>query len=212
MTTGRIIISIGRECGSGGHEIGEKLARHYGIKFYDANLIDELVKGEGLDADKLHSIEEKVTGNILPAHKGGFPQDKKVLMDKMSKSDRLYLMEKGLIEKMAKEESFVIVGRAANAILKDNEDTLRLYVYAREGFKIPRVKEYYHIKTDADAKKEMLKIDKARREYFNYYTGQTWGSSDVHDFMIDSSLFGIDQTVDIITKLADRKFAMQKVS
>ena len=104
MTTGRIIISIGRECGSGGHEIGEKLARHYGIKFYDANLIDELVKGEGLDADKLHSIEEKVTGNILPAHKGGFPQDKKVLMDKMSKSDRLYLMEKGLIEKMAKEE------------------------------------------------------------------------------------------------------------
>lgn len=211
MAQDRMIISIGRECGSGGHEIGEKLAEHYGIKLYDRNLIEELAKKSGLDPDKLHSIEEKVTGNLFPV-RGRFNADTRVIMDKMTESDRLYLLEKNMILELAEKESFVIVGRAANAILADDPNTLKLYVYAKEEFKVPRVREYYHLDSEKEARKQMQKIDKIRSEYFNYYSDQKWGSSDVHDFMIDSSLFGIDKTVDIIIRLADMKFGISKAS
>ena len=108
---------------------------------------------------------------------------------------------------MAEEESFVIIGRAANAILADHPDTLRLYVYASEAFKLPRVKEFYHLDTDQEARKKMEQVDKARRAYFNFYSDAVWGSSDAHDFMISSSVFGIDETVKIIIDIAERKFS-----
>ena len=206
MAQRHMIISIGRECGSGGHEIGEKLARHYGITLYDRNLIEKLAEETNQDPEKLAQLEERVTGRILPPSKNGFASEVGTMMSKLSQSDRLYLEEKGLILKLAQEESFVIIGRAANAILRDNSDTLRLYVYASEEFKLPRVKEFYHLETDNAARKKMEQVDKARRAYFNFYSDAVWGSSDDHDFMIDSSAFGIDETVDIIISIADRKF------
>ena len=111
-----------------------------------------------------------------------------------------------LILDLAGKESFVIIGRAANAILADHPNTLRLYVYASDSFKIPRVKEYYHLDSDTEAKKKMEQVDKIRQNYFNYYSDMAWGSSDGHDFMIDTSVFGIDGAVDIIIDLAERKF------
>ena len=111
-----------------------------------------------------------------------------------------------LILGLAGKESFVIIGRAANAILADHPNTLRLYVYASDSFKIPRVKEYYHLDSDTEAKKKMEQVDKIRQNYFNYYSDMAWGSSDGHDFMIDTSVFGIDGAVDIIIDLAERKF------
>ena len=206
MENRHMIISIGRECGSGGHEIGEKLAKHYGITLYDRNLIEKLAEETNQDPEKLAQIEERVTGRILPPQKNGFASEVGTMMSKLSQSDRLYLEEKGLILKLAQEESFVIIGRAANAILADNPDTLRLYVYASEDFKLPRVKEFYHLDTDNAARKKMEQVDKARRAYFNFYSDAVWGSSDAHDFMINSSVFGIDQTVEIIMDLAERKF------
>ena len=115
-------------------------------------------------------------------------------------------MEKDLIEELARKESFVIVGRAAEAILKDDPNTLRIFVYAEEDFRLPRVKEYFHLLTNEEARKQMLKIDKQRKEYFNYYTDEEWGSRKGHDFMIDSSLLGVDETVEAIIAIADKKF------
>lgn len=206
MSAKPMIISIGRECGSGGHEIGEKLAKHYGITLYDRNLIEKLAEETNQDPEKLSKLEEKVTGHILPPQKNGFASEAGTMMSKYTASDRLYLAEKALIQKLAQEESFVIIGRAANAILADHPNVLRLYVYAQEAFKLPRVKEFYHLDTDQEARKKMEQVDKARRTYFNYYSGAVWGSSDAHDFMIDSSAFGIDATVEIILDIASRKF------
>lgn len=206
MENRHMIISIGRECGSGGHEIGEKLAAHYGITLYDRNLIEKLAEETNQDPEKLSKLEERVTGRLFPPSKNGFAAEAGTMMSKFTQSDRLYLLEKGLIRKLAEEESFVIIGRAANAILADNPDTLRLYVYASEAFKLPRVKKFYHLDTDHDARKKMEQVDKTRRAYFNYYSDAVWGSSDVHDFMIDSSVFGIDETVEILIGIADRRF------
>ena len=202
----QLIISIGRQCGSGGHEIGEKLASYYGIKLYDRNVIPVLAERMQKDPDRLAGREEKVSGHLFGARRDGFAAQEGVLMNKLTESDQLFLAERGLIQELAEKESFVIIGRGANAILADHPNTLRLYVYAQESFRLPRVREFYHLDTDAEAKKKMEHIDKVRREYFEYYTGKVWGSSDVHDFSIDSSIFGIDETVEIIKDLAARRF------
>ena len=206
MADRQIIISIGRECGSGGHEIGEKLAAHYGIKLYDRNLIELLAEKKGQDPDVLAKKEEKIKTGICPVRRNGFAERTGEIMNKMTDSDKMYLMERDLILDLAGKESFVIIGRAANAILADHPNTLRLYVYASDSFKIPRVREFYHLDSDTEARKKMEQIDKIRQNYFNYYSDMAWGSSDGHDFMIDTSVFGIDGAVDIIIDIANRKF------
>lgn len=205
MNSNNMIISIGRECGSGGLEIGQKLADHYNIKLYDRNILDILAANTNEDPEKLAQIEERVSGHLLSFVKNGFSSDEHMMMSKLSKSDQLFLREKALIEHLAETESFVIVGRAANAIIPDAPNVLKLYIYASEKFKIPRVKDYYNLDSDKEALKTMGQVDKLRKEYFEYYSKMKWGSSDGHDFMINSAVLGIDKTTDLIIQLADLK-------
>ena len=205
----QVIISIGRECGSGGCEIGKLLAEHYSIKLYDRNIISELAKEYGANAGELERIEEKVTGKMLPfARKNGFTAKIGGIGDKYTKSDRMFMMERAFITHLAETESFVIVGRAANALLEGRPNTLRLFIYAPESFKVPRVREQYNLEDDQAAKKMMEKIDRERREYFEYYSNMTWGAVDGHDFMLDSSIFGIEGTAKLIVELADGKLGI----
>jgi cytidylate kinase len=203
----QMIISIGRQCGSGGHIIGEKLAERYGLKLYDRNIIQLLAEDMETDAESVAKMEERISG-LLPKRKGGFDAKIKDLMNRLSKSDEMYLHERGLIERLAETESFVIVGRGANDVLADHPNALRIFIYAPEAFKIPIVKEKYSIEFDDDAVKKMAAEDKARSEYYEYYTGRTWGGYDPHHLMIDSSLLGIDGTVDLIASVADKKFGL----
>lgn len=208
MADKHVVISIGRQCGSGGHEVGEKLAERFGLKLYDRNLIDLLAAQMGKDVEAVAKMEEKPAGGFFGSRKGGFAAKEKDLMNRLSKADELYLQERALIQKLATEESCVIVGRGANGILEGYPDVLRLYIYAKEEFRIPRVKEQFKIDFDSDAKKKMDEMDKARREYFEFYSGKTWGSYDHHDLMIDASLLGIDGTVDLIASVVEKKFGL----
>ena len=201
----KMIISIGRLCGSGGHEIGEKLARHFGIKLYDRNMIAMLAEKMEKDPEAISRIEEKVSGFLV--RRGGFDAKQKDLMNRLNDSDRLFIQERSLIRELAEQESFVIIGRGANDFLLDNPDALRLFVYAPDSFRIPRVKEDYRIESDSDAKAKMNHVDKERRHYFEYYTGRTWGALDHHDLMIDSSLLGIDGTVELLVEVINKKYA-----
>ena len=203
----QMIISIGRQCGSGGHEIGAKLAEHYGLKLYDRNIIQLLAEDMEKDTESVAKMEEKLSG-LLPKRRGGFDAKLKDLMNRLTPSDEMYLHERGLIERLAETESFVIVGRGANDMMEGNPNALRLFIYAPESFRIPRVKEQYSLESDSDAKKKMEQTDRERREYFEYYTGRVWGSYDHHDLMINSSLLGIDGTVDLIIGVADKKFGL----
>lgn len=201
----QMIISIGRQCGSGGREIGEKLAEHYGLKFYDRNIIQLLAEDMEKDPENVAKIEEKLSG-LLPKRRGGFEAKVQDLMNRLNASDEMYLHERGLIGKLAETESFVIVGRGANDVMEGNPNALRLFIYAPEDFRLPRVKAEYKLDSDSDARKKMDQIDKERREYFEYYSGRIWGYYDHHDLMINSSILGIDGTVDLIVSVADKKF------
>lgn len=201
----KLIISIGRQCGSGGHEIGEKLAKHFGINLYDRNIIGMLSEKMDKDPEAVSRLEEKASGFLM--RRGGFDTKQKDLMNRLSDSDRLFIQERSLIRELAEKESCVIIGRGANDFLLDNPDALRLFIYAPDSFRIPRVKEDYKIEYDSDAKAKMNRVDKERRQYFEYYTGRTWGAVDHHDLMIDSSLLGIDGTVELIIEVINKKFA-----
>ena len=203
----QMIISIGRQCGSGGSEIGKKLAEHYGLKFYDRNLVQMLAEDMEKDPESVARVEEKLSG-LLPKRRGGFEAKLTDLMNRLSTSDELYLYERGLIGKLAESESFVIVGRGANAVMEGNPNALRLFIFAPEEFRIPRVKEKYKLDFESDAKKKMDQVDKERREYFEYYSGKIWGFYDHHDLMVNSSILGIDGTVDLIVSVADKKFKL----
>ena len=208
MAEKRMVFAIGRRCGSGGREIGKKLADHYGIKFYDKEIVTMLAERMNMPEEEIAKLEEKVTGHFTT--KSGFAAAKDSLLGKMTKSDRLYLSEYALIANLAATENCVIVGRSGNAILADNPHTLHLHIFADDDFRIPRVKEQYGLTSDAEAKKMMDKIDKERRDYFNYYTGEGWCTTDTHDFMINSATFGIDGTTEIIINVADRFFASRE--
>lgn len=203
----QMIISIGRQCGSGGHEIGARLAEHYGLKLYDRNIIQLLAEDMEKDEESVAKMEERLSG-LLPKRRGGFDAKLKDLMNRLSPSDEMYLHERGLISRLAETDSFVIVGRGANDMMEGNPNALRLFIYAPESFRIPRVKEDYKIEYDGEAKKKMDQIDRERREYFEYYTGRVWGSYDHHDLMINSALLGIDGTVDMIIHVANQKFGL----
>lgn len=208
MAEKRMVISIGRQCGSGGHEVGEKLAEHYGIKFYDKDIIKLLAEQTNQDPEEVAKVEEKVTGHFFgKAGKGSFEASQD-LMGKMTKSDQMYLQSRALIKKLAETENCVIVGRGANGILAEDPNVLRLHVFANEEFKLPRVMEQYGLNDEKEARKKMEAVDKDRRDYFNFYSGNTWGSTDTHDFMINTASFGIDQSVEIIIGIADRKFGL----
>lgn len=206
MAGKKMIISIGRECGSGGREIGQNIADHYGLTLYDNNIVDLVAEKTGRDAEELKDLEEKITGKFFPG-RGGYQYDRKALMKTFTKSDQLYELERSVILELAEKESFVILGRGANAILAHNPDTLHFYIYAPESFKVPRIRERFSLSSDEEAVKLMRRIDKERSNYFNYYTDKTWGSSDVHDFMFDSSLFGIEGSTELMIDLIDRRFS-----
>ena len=203
----QMIISIGRQCGSGGREIGEKLAQHYGLKFYDRNIIEMLAADMEKDPENVAKVEEKLSG-LLPKRRGGFEAKLKDLMNRLNSSDEMYLHERGLIMRLAETESFVIVGRGANDMMEGKPNVLRLFIYAPDDFRVPRVKAEYKLDSDSDAKKKMEQVDRERREYYEYYSGRLWGYYDQHDLMINSGLLGVDGTVDLIVSVADKKFGL----
>lgn len=159
----------------------------------------------GQDPEKLARIEEKIKNGFFPVAKGGFSAKEKQVWDKKTRTDRLYLLEKAQILSLAESESFVIIGRAANTILRDNPDTIKLFVFAPESFRIPRVKAFYDLEDDKEAVRKMRQVDTERRNYSQYYSDALWGASDAHDLLINSSLLGIDGTVDVLKMFIDRK-------
>ena len=175
MSDKKVIITLGRECGSGGHEIGEKLSKKLGIAFYDKNLI------------------EKAPSPFISPYAPTI-------------ADQLYRAQSDVIRDLSEKESFVIVGRCSNSVLEDREDVLNVFVYAPLRNRVHRVMERHLIDSEDKARKEVLRTDKIRRTYYQYYSEYRWGEHESYDLMIDSSVFGIDGSVDVIVDAINRKF------
>ncbi|MBE5951307.1 MAG: cytidylate kinase-like family protein [Lachnospiraceae bacterium] len=198
------VITISRQYGSGGREIGAKLAEKFGIPFYDNELITRAAKESGYAEAAFHNAETKATNSLLYSIAMGMSAygNQEIGFTQLSLDDRIYLAQSDVIRKVAEEGPCVIVGRCADYILKDYDNVINIFVYADMEFRKERA-----IRIDGlDPKRveeEIVKMDKRRGNYYNYHSGEKWGKATNYHLSVMSSHIGIDNTVDCIKAFID---------
>ncbi len=195
------IITISRQYGSGGREIGEKLAGKLGIPFYDNEIITRAAKETGFAEAAFENAEKKATNSLLYSLAMGMnnygTQD--LGFTHLSLDDQLYLAQSDVIKKVAAEGPCVIVGRCADYILKDLPNVVNVFIWAELDARKKRAVEQYHLK-ESKAEEELLRMDKRRANYYNYHANEKWGKAEHYHLSLRSDYIGIDNTVDCILR------------
>lgn len=205
------IYTIGREFGSGGREVGEKLAAKLGIKLYDKELLQQAAKDSGFCEEIFENHDEKPTNSFLYS----------LVMDTYSVSGysaapfldmplnhKVFLAQFETIKKIAEKESCVIVGRCADYALSDNPDCINIFIHADLDVRIKNVSRNLNI-TENKARDIINKTDKQRASYYNYYTSKKWGDSKSYNLSLDAGKLGIDNCVEMILKYRELMDAMK---
>lgn len=194
MTTDNFVITISRQYGSGGHAVGEQVAKKLGISFYDSNLIDITAQESGFTPEYVKTHEQKLTNSLLYKL---YKQNYAYVNEVIPPQDMLFMVQTRVIRDIAARESCVIVGRCADYILKGHPNCFNVFVHANDAFRMSRVITEYGADPE-DAEREMEKKDKERMNYNKHYTGREWADIKDYDLSIESSLFGIDITAAMI--------------
>lgn len=198
------IITITRQYGSGGHDIGKALAKKLDIPFYDKELISLAAKESGISPEVFENVDEKATNSLLYSlsvglynYGNGFSS-----MGDLPVNDRLYILQHKIIKELANKETFVVVGRCADYVLKEYPNIVKVFIYADINSRVKRAVERNDI-DPARAKQAVLKADKSRANYYSFYSGRKWGLTDNYDLCINSTNLTTEQAVDIITSYID---------
>ena len=186
----QLIISIGREFGSGGHVIGEALAKNFSLPFYDNNLLEKIAKNKGVYVEDLKKYDEHPKASFFTRTVRGFSS---------SPHENTAHLQFDQLRKMASDgESFVIVGRCAEDKLASYEGLISIFITGDQETKLKRVMEVYD-QDAATALSTMKKMDYNRKSYHNYFCKGKWGDSRFYDMCINSSRLGIENTIKILT-------------
>lgn len=192
----QLIISIGREFGSGGHEIGEMLAKHYGLDLYDKNLLQKIADEKSIDADKLEKYDEVPRNLFMTRTVKGYSN---------SMEENLAFMQFDYLKKKAEAgESFVIVGRCGESFLKKYPATVTIFVLGDWDSKVERICRLYKMNHD-EAEEYITRQDKKRKTYHNYYCKGKWGDSRYYDISINSSKLGEAETAQVLIDYIDKR-------
>lgn len=195
------VITIGRQFGSGGHEIGQRVADYFGIKCYDKELLSRAAKESGFCEEMIQNHDERPTNSFLynlVMDTYSFGYNASSFVD-MPISHKVFLAQFDTIKKIAEEGPCVIVGRCADYALAENPNCVHIFIYGDEDSKAKRIMEKYDL-SEAKAKDMMNKKDKQRQSYYNYYSSKKWGRADSYDLCINSGVLGIEGTVKLITQ------------
>lgn len=196
----KTIITIGRQYGSGGREIGEKLATDLNIPFYDSKLLEIAAKESGISQEFFESNDEKPVNSLLYILSTTYTDDN------LPFNHRLFLAQFDAVKKVASEGSCVIVGRCADYALRDNPDCINIFIHAEIEKRKKRSVEQYGI-PEKRAHETVIRYDKQRASYYNFYTCKKWGNADNYDLVIDSGKLGTEKCVELIKKYIDLKQA-----
>ena len=205
-----IVITIARQYGSGGREIGEKVAEALGIKHYDENLITLAAREGNLDETIASKADESAANSLLYtlALGSNFFGSAMNFGYKPPLNDKLFLLQSDVIRRAAEEGSCVIIGRCADYVLREHPKRLSVFVYGDLANRKQRVMERHEGITEAQAIDLINKTDRRRSSYYNFYTGNKWGKYDNYHLAVNSSLLGIDKTAEMIANAA--KLLMEK--
>lgn len=198
-TTNHIIV-IDRQFGSGGHEIGTALAKQLGYQFYDGELISLTAKKMGYSDDFIRKQEEALDNNYLFDF-----ENQSYVMD--APKDQIFEMESQIIDELAQKSNCVIIGRCADYVLKHQKNCLTIFLHANKEYRQNRIMKEQSI-TIENIEHYIMKKDKQRAAYYQYYTHQKWGDAHHYAISLDTSLFK-DQTVHILYQMIQDYFSSQ---
>ena len=200
-----IIINVGRQLGSGGHDIGRMLALDFQAKYYDRELLNLAAKESGFSEKFFEQNDEKkgfLKGlfNMQTSHVSGGSMYKTNFSQ-----ESLFQFHSDAIQKAAKEGSCVFVGRCADYILRDFPNTVNIFITASMKYRIQQIMNKQHMEYE-EARKFIESKESKRAAYYNYYTGKKWGAAESYDLCIDSSVLGFVETEKIIAEFIRKKF------
>ena len=196
----KIIITIARQYGSGGREIGEKVAEKLGIPLLDKEIIKEAASRGNLDENVIKDADESSANSLLYTLAVG----SNVLGTtmhfgyKMPLNDKLFILQSDIIKEHASQGSCVVIGRCADYVLRNESNLLRIFIYGDLENREKRVQQRHPELKSSQVIDVINKTDKRRSSYYNFYTGNKWGKSGNYDLSINSSTFGIEGTADLI--------------
>lgn len=192
------VVAIGREFGAQGCDIAEKLAEKLGVKLYDRQLVEEAAKKLEMDEHTVQKADE-VSAKDIEGLKTTYGIGNFYL------STQVLDAQADIIERVAQNESCIIMGRCADYILKDRDDCLKIYIYALFDVRTKHIAEKYDMSMFS-AKRLVRQMDEKRDTYYKYVTGNRRGEHDGKDAMFDSSIMGVDGTVDMLLEMINKKF------
>lgn len=194
-----MVITIARQYGSGGREIGKMLANELNVKFYDKELINLAAKESGISPEVFEKYDEKATNSLLYALSIGAAASTMGdygIAPQLPINDRLFLLQHDIIKQVSAEPC-VIVGRCADYVLSDRADCMKIFIYADMEKRIQYAVDVHGVDKDK-AQSIIRKVDKSRENYYNYYSDKKWGDPENYDLCINSGELGAKNCVDLI--------------
>lgn len=195
----QFVIAITRTCGSGGTTIGEMLAKDYNISLYDRNLLRLASEDSGISEELFAKADEKIKNSLLyRAYKKVYsgelipPEN-----DDFTSNDNLFNYQAKVLKELANVESYVVIGRGADFILKDRKNICSIFLYAKEDLCVKHLMNYMHI-NEVEARKYIKKMNKYRSGYYTYHTGKKWEDMKNYNLCLDTSKLGYEKCVDLI--------------
>ena len=203
----QIIINVGRQLGSGGHDIGRMLALDFQAKYYDRELLNLAAKESGFSEKFFEQNDEKKgffkgLFNMQTSHVSGGSMYKTNFSQ-----ESLFQFQSDAIQKAAKEGSCVFVGRCADYILRDFPNTVNIFITASMKYRINQIMNKQRLDYES-ARKFIESKESDRAAYYNYYTGKKWGAAESYDLCIDSSILGLMETEKIIAEFIRKRFEL----
>ncbi len=204
------VINLGRQLGSGGREIGERLAKDLGIAFYDKELINLASQESGLCREFFEKADEKASRNLMGGLFGTrfpFVTEGAYPYNSYLSNDSLFKIQSDVIRQLAEKQSCLFVGRCADYILRDHPRCANVFISASPQARIERLMKLHNISAEK-AEELMVKADKKRSSYYNYYSYNTWGAAATYHLCIDSSVLGIEKTAEFIKWFVKQKLQL----
>ena len=203
MENKHLIINVGRQLGSGGHDIARMLARDFNAKYYDKEILNLAAKESGFSEKIFEQNDEKkgfirglfsmTTPHVSGAYESGFSQE------------NLFKFQSDAIRKAAQEGSCVFVGRCADYVLRDFENVVNVFITASMYDRVQQILDKQNV-SPSEAKRIILQAEGKRASYYNYYTGRKWGHAESYDLCVNTSILGKEETEKMIAEFIRKKF------
>ena len=207
MQAKHIIINVGRQLGSGGHDIGRMLALDFGAKYYDRELLNLAAKESGLSEQVFERNDERKSFLHTFLHLPNALSGESYTRQSFTQ-DSVFQFQSDAIRKAADEGSCVFVGRCADYVLREYNNVVNIFITASMDFRVQQVMAKQNFTSPLEARRFIEQRESRRADYYNYYTGKKWGAAESYDLCIDASILGLEETEKLIAEFIRKKFRL----